>query len=538
MTDKQADAEDAEPVAPTRIRRPRLDPELVIGLVGPIGADLRGISEAVCDALLELNYTPVPIKLSAAMCAYEGVPDPVDKPLDERYDEMMDRGTTLREKFGRGDILALLGVLQIRDERAVVSREPQLPAPRHAYIVDSLKNPAEVRTLREIYGDSFFLLAAYAPRVLRVEQLATRIAASRHGARASDHRSAAERLVNKDESERDEHNQGIKLGQNVQDVFHIADAFVDARNYSSIQSSVERALHLLFGHPFRTPTRDEQGMYFAKSAALRSSSMARQVGAAITSMDGDLKSVGANEVPKPGGGMYWEGDDPDDRDFTLGEDVSDTYKRKLVADILARLARSKWLSWERAGQTIDELTEAALAAAPNRGPMKGARVMDVLEFVRASHAEMAAITDAARRGIPLRGDTIYVTTFPCHECARLILASGIARVVYIEPYPKSLAAELYPNAVRIESSDCVDGKVSFEPFIGIAPRRYLALFEMIDDSRKDPLGRAIRWVPEKAQPRVSATYPVHPLTESDAILELEALISEKEPQLALDFLED
>lgn len=55
------------------------------------------------------------------------------------------------------------------------------------------------------------------------------------------------------------------------------------------------------------------------------------------------------------------------------------------------------------------------------------------------HAEMFAITDAARRGLSVRDATLYCTTFPCHMCARHIIASGIRKVVYIEPYPKSMA---------------------------------------------------------------------------------------------------
>lgn len=47
-----------------------------------------------------------------------------------------------------------------------------------------------------------------------------------------------------------------------------------------------------------------------------------------------------------------------------------------------------------------------------------------------SHAEENAITQAAYHGIRLKGATIYVTISPCLTCAKMIINSGIAEVVY------------------------------------------------------------------------------------------------------------
>ena len=48
-----------------------------------------------------------------------------------------------------------------------------------------------------------------------------------------------------------------------------------------------------------------------------------------------------------------------------------------------------------------------------------------------SHAELNAITNAARVGVPLEGCTIYVTHPPCMDCARAIVQAGIKRVVTV-----------------------------------------------------------------------------------------------------------
>ena len=50
------------------------------------------------------------------------------------------------------------------------------------------------------------------------------------------------------------------------------------------------------------------------------------------------------------------------------------------------------------------------------------------------HAEANAITKIARSGNSSDGATMYVTASPCIECAKLIIQSGIKRVVYSEKY--------------------------------------------------------------------------------------------------------
>lgn len=59
-----------------------------------------------------------------------------------------------------------------------------------------------------------------------------------------------------------------------------------------------------------------------------------------------------------------------------------------------------------------------------------------------SHAESGAIAHAARHGIALDGATLHVTACPCLGCAKLIINSGIKRVVYLTPYRKVDGLEL------------------------------------------------------------------------------------------------
>lgn len=62
------------------------------------------------------------------------------------------------------------------------------------------------------------------------------------------------------------------------------------------------------------------------------------------------------------------------------------------------------------------------------------------------HAEANAITKVAASTNDSRGATIYVTASPCIECAKLIIQSGISRVVYSEEYRKNDGIELLRKA--------------------------------------------------------------------------------------------
>ena len=62
------------------------------------------------------------------------------------------------------------------------------------------------------------------------------------------------------------------------------------------------------------------------------------------------------------------------------------------------------------------------------------------------HAEANAITKVAKSGNSSEGATLYITTAPCIECAKLIIQAGILRVVYAEEYRMSEGIELLKRA--------------------------------------------------------------------------------------------
>ena len=65
------------------------------------------------------------------------------------------------------------------------------------------------------------------------------------------------------------------------------------------------------------------------------------------------------------------------------------------------------------------------------------------ELCYAVHAEQNAIIQAAKLGVNIDGATLYCTHQPCILCAKMIVNSGINRVVYGEGYPDEFSLEIF-----------------------------------------------------------------------------------------------
>jgi deoxycytidylate deaminase len=232
-------------------------------------------------------------------------------------------------------------------------------------------------------------------------------------------------------------------------------------------------------------------MFLAYASSLRSGSLARQVGAVITSKEGEVIATGTNDVPTKGGGLYQPGK-LDRRDHIQGYDSNTKRRAEIVEDIMTRLAQRITFEGDPLTVGMDLLADSL--------------VLDITEYGRDVHAEMDALLACARIGVSPRCGGLYTTTFPCHNCARHIVAAGIDRVRYVEPYPKSLADQLHHDSIDIDGVD--ENKVVFEPFVGVGPRRYFDLFSMSLGSgypiqRKTKNGEKVEWQKKTARLRTT-----------------------------------
>jgi deoxycytidylate deaminase len=189
----------------------------------------------------------------------------------------------------------------------------------------------------------------------------------------------------------------------------------------------------------------------------------------------------------------------------------------MIGEILQILRTNNWLAAQKTETDVETLVQSVILGGDDDNTiLKDAQLMNVLEFGRVVHAEMSEITDAARRGLSVQDATLYCTTFPCHICAHHIISSGINRVVYIEPYPKSMAQRLYPEAISSESQRATKEQAIFEPFLGVSPRRYTDLFE-IAGPRKHQDGTVVTWKRATAEPRLERMVGSYLQVETSAI---------------------
>lgn len=478
-------------------------PELIIGFVAPVGVNVHYLCAETAKVLSEFTYRPVTVRLSKLLERATSWISPSTSSEDNRISHLQEMGHDFRDTLETPTALALAALVEIREQRAKLSNHPDSPADGVAYLLDQLKHPSEVRFLRKVYGPSFVLIAAHATKSTRESNLVRSIASSENRGTQDEDIAKARNLIRIDDEEPGEIG-ADELGQNTRNTYPLADLFVNLEQEKNVASDIRRFLDLLFGHPFHTPRPDEMAMYHASAASLRSSDDSRQVGAVIVNVKRDNQNktsnieviaTGMNEVPKRGGGFYWDGseDSPDARDQWLiayrNDDRALTIKKDVLTELLEVLKRKNWFTPAIYSTQTPHLVRELVPDG-----LKGTQFLNISEFQRQVHAEMAALIDSARRGVAVDGRTMFVTTFPCHNCAKHIVAAGIRHVVYLEPYPKSRADTLHEEEVELHSKDGPPGddgrrdgvipKVVFSPYAGIAPRQYQRLFSMSGRGKK------------------------------------------------------
>jgi deoxycytidylate deaminase len=494
--------------------------EIFIGLIGPLGVPFDLVESATTEVLAQFNYKTFPIHLVALLQQQiEGLKTNVlDNPYDSSCKSKIQLGNEFRKVIKRNDAFTLLSLANIQRQRQLIAAEKgiedvEITGERHAFIIRSLKTPEEVNTFRTVYGRHFVLFGIYETEVSRGKHLADRIKRSRATGKTQDFMPQALDLINTD---RDETKQN-PFGQHLAEAFSMADVFLNAANPEHVKQATIRVFDLLFGNPYLTPTKEEFGMFHAYAASLRSAQLGRQVGAAIASPNGEVRVVGCNEVPKAHGGCYWPDDSNDARDHIIGEDSNEQMKAQILQSLITSMQSMNWFKKE-----VKKQKPATLMQLAWRNPeVRTTMLMDIIDYGRAVHAEMSALLQAARLGVSVLGNRLFTTTFPCHNCAKHIVKAGISQVHYIEPYPKSLAVDLHSDSIDVDGNG--NEKVNFIPFVGIAPRLFVELFNMRDIPRKSE-GKIIAFVRGLSSYRFRTGSAAYFLQEHSTIVEFTNLL--------------
>lgn len=489
-----------------------ITPELVIALCGPLGTPLHQVSAALKE-LLEKSYD---YKVVDEIRLSHFIKERSQLGAASSIQNLIDAGNDLRLKYGNS-VLAQLAIRKIamvrkRQEEAPDHSQMTLsgvePAPaavvptpvvRHCHIIDSIKNTDELELLRSVYGRLLHVISVHAPLASRVQHLQKKLGDM----------GEVFKLIDRDSGEE------FANGQSVRDVFPQADFFLRISDGTDdqIRGSLSRYLDLLLGVKIITPSANERAMYEAHSAARNSACLSRQVGAAITAADGNVLAVGWNDVPRAFGGLYEAHGRPDESHYVdhrcWNKDGGKCWNDEEKTEIAERLA-----------QALEGIVEAGKIEEVVTRLRRSSEVRGLIEFSRAVHAEMHALLNAGHSsGGRVRGGKLFVTTYPCHSCARHIIAAGIREVRFIEPYRKSLATRLHADAITEIESD--EAKVRIVPFDGVAPVRFLELFSEGGLGRKDARTGRMRVFPIGV-PVTSVTLEAVTTLEGLALRELES----------------
>jgi deoxycytidylate deaminase len=466
--------------------------ELVIAVVGHVGSGTSTIAGRLKEALEDGSlpggaYEATVLKARAEILGWatrNGLDHPPGKDEDLAYVKgLQDLGNEMRSRLRDHAAVARALLSTIRATRAsklgVDRKRGAAVAPdgkRRAYIVDSVRHPDEVALLRRVYRPAFALVGVVCDTEVRRSRL--------HEKFRDAGKKAATEFMERDEDE------GLKHGQHVADAFHLADYFINnteeqlfsgrSNPHWDVPDQLGRLIKIIQQTEIIRPTLAETAMHAAFGAKVRSACLSRQVGACLVDTSGTIVSTGTNEVPRGGGGVYSapQAGELDER-CAFRENAYCSNSREqttIVGELLDRLSL-----------TGDERERAADA-------LRGGRIGRLLEFSRAVHAEMEALLSAARSGRRTVGSRMFVTTFPCHYCARHLVSAGVDEVQYIEPYPKSQALALHDDAITTKASSWKPpsgggSQVLFRPFTGVAPRLYERAFVKDRDLKDRTTGK-------------------------------------------------
>lgn len=113
-----------------------------------------------------------------------------------------------------------------------------------------------------------------------------------------------------------------------------------------------------------------------------------------------------------------------------------------VGAVITKDKRILTTGYNGAGSGIKSCKEKGECLRVKLGIASGTRH----ELCYAVHAEQNAIIQAAKLGVSVEGATLYCTHQPCVICAKMIINSGIKRVVYKHGYPDDFSMEMFKEA--------------------------------------------------------------------------------------------
>ncbi|MGL4439388.1 MAG: anti-phage dCTP deaminase, partial [Bosea sp. (in: a-proteobacteria)] len=210
------------------------NPELVFGIVGPIGVNIDSVVDALKDGLRTVQYESHVIHLTDFI-----EDDRIDIIIDKnsyfkKYESLIAYGNAFRSLAKTSSALAGVAVARIREIRKSTKGNADQPALGNAYIIRQFKRPEEIELMRRTYGRKFVQISVYANEHDRRAALIKKIKAYNSAPKIdSDCEREAISLISMDQNQSSEEH-----GQRLGDVFHLGDVFVSGIEREKIRNTI------------------------------------------------------------------------------------------------------------------------------------------------------------------------------------------------------------------------------------------------------------------------------------------------------------
>lgn len=481
--------------------------EIIMGIVAPLGVDKDMFIRNAESKFKEYNYEVCKISITDELMQLS----PENLPVSLRTFLKMQLFNETRKEKGSG-FFAVKAIESIRQKRKQRDAQDDKPSANVVYIIDQLKNTSEYNLLSFVYGLNYIQVSLFSNEQQRgnflkdklgsdvmeeISSYSESVSVSLCGDEKGNIKQfvdmfrkeiaadASHKLMKKDFLESSQEHKDCKSGQEVAKLFHLSHYYFNLdRGENILRTEVDKFTRLLSGKYDDYPTQDEFGMCLAFQAGFRSNFPGgRQIGASIISQKGEVISVASIRAPSSDSNTTHQAE-------SLIKGGYDKYKKEINqwAALLKKIS-------EIDDDDFDKLVKSIGNEDENIGNIDQRTFLslkkfidDALDFHPCTHAEIAAIIDAAKLGVSVRSATLYSTTFPCHLCAKEIINAQIERVVYLEAYPKSKSHKLYPELIDFEPKKRTSS-IPFEFFNGVGPKRYHYVYSLRNKPDKD-IGRS------------------------------------------------
>ena len=398
--------------------------QIILGLTGPFGSGCSTLVKALKEDFKFETYC------LSDFVRQEWQAQNKEKDIkDAPREELQSVGNRLRSEKGHA-VLAEMAYNKAKEEKKLGSIR---------LVFDSIRNTAEVAYFRKMFPD-FFLIAVDCvepDRWMRVQESYGR----NYQAFMEDDR-------------RDKNEEGIRHGQQVALCVDDADVLIRNDNDPMVRTRLAWEQRLsekmgsfieLFEGQLSLPTEQESYMSIGYCASLMSQCFKRQVGAVIIDETGRVISVGYNENPPPL--------------KPCNEEFFDCFREMYIDELMGELKYCP-----ECGKQLKDFKYPYECANCKRNIYRMVVRDRALNRCSALHAEERAIMNSGARN--LKGCTLYVTTFPCFNCAQKILDAGIRTIWYVESYPDVDSLQIFERAKT----------VTLQKFEGVKARAYFRIF--------------------------------------------------------------